>query len=142
MTIRGVSLSRTCVGALIALHAVASPAQDLSRACPKAHQVTQEHLIGSWRAEFTDLPVATLHLWQHPELAGSVRGQANRGGKLADLAGDVDEGEFTLEESLNGVNISATWLGDVIEGSCGREIRGSWRTEGHADEHEFVLRKQ
>ena len=57
------------------------------------------------------------------------------------LAGDVDDGELTLEESVNGQNISATWLGDVVEGSCGREIRGTWKAEGQAAWRGFVLRK-
>ena len=58
------------------------------------------------------------------------------------MAGDVDEGEFTLEESQDGVRISATWLGDVVEGSCGREIRGTWKAEGTATGRPFVLKKQ
>jgi hypothetical protein len=34
------------------------------------------------------------------------------------------------------------WLGDVVEGSCGREIRGAWKAEGSATQIQFVLRKQ
>ena len=34
-----------------------------------------------------------------------------------------------MEESIDGTHISATWLGDVVEGSCGREIRGTWQAE-------------
>ncbi len=146
MTVRFIDMrffaQRAALIFFLGVASVAAHAQSLARVCPKAHETTQEHLIGLWRAEFTDLPGATLLLWQHPELAASVRGQVNRNGERADLAGDVDEGEFTLEESVNGVNISATWLGDVVEGSCGREIRGTWRREGQAREYEFVLRKQ
>ena len=128
---------------LIFLAPALAAAQALARGCPKAHEVTHEHLVGLWRAEFEGLRQgATLLLEPHPELTESVRGQVNRNGERADVAGDVDEGEFTLEESANGVNISATWLGDVVEGSCGREIRGTWKAEGRADEHAFVLRKQ
>lgn len=112
-------------------------------ACPTASQVTQRDLLGLWRAEFEGLPQgATLLLEQHPELAGSVRGAINRNGDRAQLAGDVDDGEFSLEESRNGVNISAVWLGDVVEGSCGREIRGAWKAEGDPRQLQFVLRKQ
>jgi hypothetical protein len=115
----------------------------LAAACPKAHEVGKQHLIGLWQAEFEGRPRgATLLLEQHPELADSVRGAVNRDGERADLAGDVDEGEFTLEESRNGVNISATWLGDVVEGSCGREIRGTWQAEGDSRVLRFVLRKR
>jgi hypothetical protein len=112
-------------------------------ACPKAHEVAQIHLLGLWRAEFDGLAQgATLLLENHPELADSVRGRINRDGERAEVAGDVDEGEFTLEESVNGVNISATWMGDVVEGSCGREIRGTWQAERDRRAHSFVLRKQ
>jgi hypothetical protein len=105
--------------------------------------VDRDHLLGIWRAEFDGIAQgATLLLERHPEMAGSVSGAINRNGERARLAGDVDEGEFTLEESVNGVNISAVWLGDVVEGSCGREIRGFWRAEGKPGRWTFVLRKQ
>jgi hypothetical protein len=111
-------------------------------ACPKAHEATHAHLLGMWRAEFDGLSQgATLLLEKHPELGESVRGRINRNGVRAEVAGDVDEGEFTLEESENGVNISATWMGDVVEGSCGREIRGTWQAERGGRFHTFVLRK-
>ena len=121
-------------------------AQDFGRsvaaACPKAHEVTHAHLLGMWRAEFDGLAQgATLLLEKHPELGESVRGRVNRNGERAEVAGDVDEGEFTLEESETGVNISATWMGDGVEGSCGREIRGTWQAERDRRSHGFVLRK-
>ncbi len=112
-------------------------------ACPKAAEVSQQHLLGLWRAEFESLAQgATLLLEKHPELAESVRGAINRNGEKAQLAGDVDDGEFTLEESVNGVNISATWLGDVVEGSCGMEIKGTWQSAHDSKPRAFVLRKQ
>ena len=118
-------------------------AQSAAAACPKAAEVARQHLLGLWRAEFEGLPRgATLLLEPHPELAESVRGAINRDGERAQLAGDVDEGEFTLEESSNGVNIAAVWLGDVVEGSCGREIRGTWQAEGDPRKWPFVLRKK
>lgn len=110
--------------------------------CPPAAEVGQRQLLGLWRAQL-DAPAAsaTLLLEPHPEYAHSVRGTVNRNGEQAQLAGDVDEGEFTLEESADGRRISATWLGDVVEGSCGREIRGTWQAEGSAQARPFVLRK-
>ena len=119
------------------------PAQAIHVACPKAAEVTHRHLLGLWRAQFEgQAQGATLLLEQHPELAESVRGAINRNGERADVAGDVEDGEFTLEESANGVNISATWLGDVLEGSCGREIRGMWKAQGTLPERPFLLKKQ
>ena len=121
----------------VARGATASPA------CPASAEVHHEHLLGLWRAEFEGLAQgATLLLEKHPELADSVRGAINRDGARAEVAGDVDEGEFTLEESVNGINISATWQGAVTEGSCGREIRGTWQAESDRRARNFVLRKQ
>ena len=58
------------------------------------------------------------------------------------LAGDVHKGEFTLEESADGKRISAVWTGDVVEGSCGKEIRGTWQEEKDPPRpYPFVLRK-
>ena len=117
-------------------------------ACPTAAQMDQRQLQGVWH---TDLPghggVTVLRLGQHPELAGSVRGTLERAGQTAQVVGDVHAGELTLEESLDGKRISATWLGDVVEGQCGKEIRGQWSENAAADDAlevsvPFVLRKQ
>ena len=118
------------------------PSQAAAWACPKATEVTEQHLLGLWRAEFQGLEGATLLLEKHPESNEGVRGAINRNGERADVTGDVDDGEFTLEESVNGVNVSATWSGDVVEGSCGHEIRGVWKAEGDPRQFHFVLRKQ
>ena len=117
-------------------------------ACPTAAQMDQRQLQGVWH---TDLPghggATVLRLGQHPELAGSVRGTLERAGQTAQVVGDVHAGELTLEESLDGKRISATWLGDVVEGQCGKEIRGQWSENAAADDAlevsvPFVLRKQ
>lgn len=103
--------------------------------CSTAIDVDHLHLQGRWRAELQstleDAPpafsrIAVLQLGPHPELAQSVRGTVQRGGVTAQISGDIDAGELTLEESINGTNISATWIGQVVAGSCGKEIRGTW----------------
>jgi len=71
-----------------------------------------------------------------------VRGTIDRGGERSALSGEVHDTEFLLEESIDGIAISATWVGDVAEGSCGREVRGTWRLESDKVERAFVLRKQ
>ena len=111
-------------------------------ACPTAQDATHLHLIGTWNAEVEGQPAAVIVLRQHPELAQSVRGSVRRAARDTEAAGDVDDGEFTLEESADGVHISAVWLGDVAQGSCAREIRGTWQADGEAGTHKFVLRKQ
>lgn len=105
------------------------------------------HLQGVWHAQLPGLPGqserhAVLHLHPHPELSGSVRGTVQRGAGTAQVTGDVHQGELTLEESTDGVHISATWLGDVVEGSCGKEIHGIWNTQTPETTTPFVLRKQ
>jgi hypothetical protein len=129
-----------------AFFAVAVTGQALAQApanCPSAGEVAQRHLIGTWKAQVEgERDVLTLVLVKHPEFAETVRGTLTRAGQVIQLAGDVDEGALTLEESANGVNISATWLGDVVEGSCGREVRGQWQAKGDARSVAFVLRRQ
>ncbi|SFE15555.1 hypothetical protein [Paracidovorax konjaci] len=110
--------------------------------CPGAEDTTHRQLIGTWTAEVQGGAAARIALRPHPELAQSVRGTVERGGTTAQAAGDVDDGDLTLEESENGKNISATWIGRVVDGSCGKEIRGTWT---HAQDNRplpFVLRKQ
>jgi hypothetical protein len=100
------------------------------------------HLYGLWHAEFDgQAQVATLQFVRHPENAGSVRGRVTRGDAPVLVAGDVDEGEFSIEESIDGQRISATWLGMVQPGSCGKEIRGSWNNALDNTSTPFVLRK-
>ena len=113
------------------------------------------HLQGLWQAQLqpsqdgatasTPPATATLRLGPHPELAQSVRGTVQRDGITAQVSGDVDEGDLTLEESNNGTNISATWTGRVVDGSCGKEIRGTWNNvtpNPTLQTAEFVMRKK
>ncbi len=78
----------------------------------------------------------------HPELAQSVRGTVQRGGTVAQVSGDIDEGDLTLEESANGTHINATWIGQVVQGSCGKEIRGTWNNVTPPLTIPFILRRQ
>lgn len=124
-----------------------TPVSD-SSACPQAIDMDQRHLQGVWHADLPHHGGATvLRLGQHPELAGSVRGTLERASRTAQVTGDVHAGELSLEESMDGKRISATWTGDVAEGRCGKEIRGFWSAsadDGEAAEVRvpFVMRKQ
>ena len=118
--------------------------------CPAAADMQQRHLLGQWQAELGGQSVA-LRLRPHPELRDSVRGTLQRSGRTVQVVGDVDDGQLTLEESEDGKRISATWVGEVVEGSCAREIRGQWQAEAHTQEPPaasppapvpFVLRKR
>ena len=126
---------------LVACASLCGAAGATDTACPKAADVTPQQAVGLWRAEFEGrAPGATLLLEPHRDYAQSLSGEINRDGTRAKVAADLEQGEFTLEESADGQRITATWLGDVVEGSCGREIRG--RREGGWDGTlPFVLRK-
>ena len=109
--------------------------------CVAASGVGLAHLLGLWRAEFAGVAQsATVLLEKSREFAEGLAGGINRNGLQSQLAGDVDNGEFTLDESDDGINIAATWAGKVTDASCGREIRGLW-TSSTGGQRAFVLRK-
>ena len=113
-----------------------------TRSCPAPDEVTHWHLYGLWQARFEGLPgTATLWLEKSESHAEGVGGNVERADGRALVAGDVDEGEFTLEESADGRAISATWTGKVSEDTCGKEILGTWSRAGDPASYPFVLRK-
>lgn len=110
--------------------------------CPQPEDIGPLHLYGLWRAEFVGLPQgATLLFEKHPEWTGSVSGAINRNGERARISAEVEQGEFSLEESGDGVQVSAVWQGTVVAGSCGKEIRGTWNSQSNRTLYPFVLRK-
>ncbi|MEO7129719.1 MAG: hypothetical protein ABI040_12780 [Rhodoferax sp.] len=124
-----------------------NPKEAASASCPVASDVGNARLFGRWQAQVQDGPdgaaqQATLTLERNPEFGGSLSGTITRGAAKAQVAGDVDNGVFTLEESSDGNAITATWTGQIVEGSCGREIRGVWKNVPGHSEHAFILRKQ
>ena len=136
-----------CCGALSALPAlptVATAAEPSATACATdANDLPVEALYGRWEARFGDLPaVADVRMGKHPEYAGSVRGTILRDGRSAQLSGDIDDAGFLiLDESQDGLSISAVWAGELQPGSCGREFRGTWRNAADDRTQPFVLRK-
>ena len=136
-------MKRLLAGSVLWAACMAAFAQASSSACPGPADVRQVHMVGMWRAEFEGLPRGASILFEkHPEYEESLTGFINRDGAKSQLAGDVEKGEFTMEESYDGTHISAVWTGDVIAGSCGREIRGTWQEEKDPPKpYPFVLRK-
>jgi hypothetical protein len=65
---------------------------------------------------------------RHPDYPDGVRGQLRRSGPGNDLtalvSGDVEAGEFNLDESGDGLRMDAVWTGSLTPAACGREIRG------------------
>lgn len=125
---------------LLALAAPAALAQ--APACPAPGDLAQADLVGTWRAEFEGLwDGATLHLIKHPEYEGSLSGSIDRKGVRGQVAGDIEDGGLTVEESADGKRISGTFLTDAVEGACGREFRGTWQAEDDTPPRKVVLRK-
>ena len=120
--------------------AAAAPASP----CPAPQQMLAPQLYGQWLAVFDKPPhglpaQATVQLERHAEFSDSLAGMVLRdlsaapGGRVAghatraQLAGDIEAGTLLLDESSNGINLTASWDGRIVEGSCGRSIRGVWK---------------
>lgn len=124
----------------LALALLASPAGLAQTAsaepgCTGASQIQPAHLYGLWQLSLwpevggsAAAPASrgALLFEKHPDYPGSVRGELRRsaGGQelLAQVSGDVTDGVFNLDESDNGVDMSAVWEGEPLD--CGREFRG------------------
>ena len=119
----------------------------LDSACPKASEVRATDLYGAWRVELTHSSLsgvgatdsASVIFEKNPEFSDSVVGWLQWGKDKIFVAGDVDEGSFSLEESDDGTRISAVWEGNVAQGSCGKAITGTRRVGDVSTP--FVLRK-
>jgi hypothetical protein len=111
----------TSLAALLALSGCTS----LPSACLASKDVKPEQLHGVWAVQLDESgPQWTLQLSPHPEHQGSLRGELTQGTLRYPVVADLDDGEFTLEESHDGQRIAATWLGEVVAGSCGSALRG------------------
>jgi hypothetical protein len=102
-------------------------------------------LYGLWAVRFTNPPAglpdrATMLLERHAEFAESLAGIVSRdlgaaaGTKAiaghaakAALAGDLEAGMLLLDESSDNISITGTWNGEMVEGSCGKAFKGSWK---------------
>ena len=113
-------------------------------ACPTALQVQAPQLHGLWSVQFVNPPrglpaEASLLLERHAEFSESLAGVISRdlssapAGQVAGhaskafLAGDLEEGVVTLDESSNGSNLTGTWNGAMVDNSCGKQIKGVWQ---------------
>lgn len=132
--------AKRCTLAL-ALTCCAWAAAAATTACPEPSDLVPAHLWGLWQASFDDGSRASVLFEKHPESSESVRGAINRDSAQSLLAGDVDNGVLALDESTDGLHISAVWSGNVVPTSCGKEFKGLWRRSKDNQEHGFVLRK-
>ena len=107
--------------------------------CPVNHSIRAPQLYGIWQVSFTNPPAglpktAVMLLEKHEEFADSLAGTVSRDSVTAAghtakaaLAGDVEDGFVILDESSNNISISGTWNGQLVEASCGREVKGVWK---------------
>ena len=113
------------LGALIALLALSACNLLPTRsACPTAQDLTPEMLYGQWTVQITGEMPWALTLGPHPEHVGSLRGELTQGQQRHAVVADLDDGDFTLEETHDGQRIAATWLGSLPIAGCGRQIQG------------------
>ena len=97
----------------------------LPTACPAPKDVKPEQLHGVWAVQLDGSgPQWKLQLGPHPEHKGSLRGELTQGALRYPVVADLDNGEFTLEESHDGQRIAATWLGEFKGIQCDWLITG------------------
>ena len=125
--------------------------QSAAQACPHGAEVRAARLYGRWDvfwlAKGTSAPASTPHgrlqLGPSAEHPDGLRGRFIEGGNEVLIAGDVDEdGELALEQSADGRRIDANWIGPFTEGSCAREVRGTWTRAADGTTRRFVLRQR
>jgi hypothetical protein len=141
MTIRLISpWVRACTAALAwavtGLAQAQTPTPRPPDACQSVH-LQPAQLYGQWSLVLwpedgqRTQPVATgtAHFERHPEYPGSVRGRLSlsTGSGQTLLSGDATDGEFQLDESEDGVAISAVWHSLVNPADCGRRLQGTRR---------------
>ncbi|MCU0764428.1 MAG: hypothetical protein MUF76_16195 [Hydrogenophaga sp.] len=125
------------------------PAQVPATACDSA-DLAPNQLWGRWvltlwpEGGSAGQPTARglVQFERHPEFAGSVRGQLVAQPGLGErlLSGDAVDGEFVLDESEDGVAISAVWTARVEPTDCGQRLQGIRRPAENRPAHEVPLR--
>lgn len=136
-----------CAGSQMTTNS-SSPDGDALVACPDVTRLHAAQLHGSWELLLVQSGQrGQLTLSQHPEFNASLRGELRYGGQRSIASGDVEDGEFNLDESRDGKTLFAFWSGHLVPAACGAEIRGKWQQltkEGQPVpvESDFVLRRQ
>ena len=136
-----IAVSAFCIRAEAQIGPKKSAPARTSGTCLTAAQLSAPHIYGRWRVRFTPSPAglpaeAIMRLEKHAEFSESVAGSVTRdlraasvGGHAprAQLAGDLENGFLTLDESSNGISITGTWNGELVKESCGKKFTGTWK---------------
>ena len=137
----GTRTQATALGGLLALLTLsACTALPPKSDCPSATDMRADLLHGQWTAQVAGEAPWTLTLGPHPEHAGSLRGSLTQGAQRHAVVADLDDGEFTLEESHDGQRIAATWLGSLPTAGCGRQIQGQRVLPDHSSRPFQIIR--
>ena len=116
-----------------------SPENEPKTACLSAKTIKAPQLYGIWQVTFANPPAglpktAVMLLEKHEEFSDSLAGIVSRDPVTAaghtakaKLAGDLEDGFVILDESSNNISITGTWNGQLVEASCGREVKGVWK---------------
>ena len=129
------------LGALLALLALSACNLLPTRsACPTAQDLTPEMLHGQWTVQITGEMPWALTLGPHPEHVGSLRGELTQGQQRHAVVADLDDGDFTLEETHDGQRIAATWQGSLPAAGCGRQIQGQRTLAGQKSRSFLITR--
>ena len=148
-----IALVSIAASALLACASAPPGPQDGSAAtvspadCPDVTRLHAAQLYGSWDVELVQARQrGRLTLRQHPEYSASLRGEFRYGGQTSIASGDVEGGEFNLDESRDGKSLFAFWSGKLVPAACGAEIRGRWQplareSQPAPPESDFVLRR-
>lgn len=114
-------------GAVVLLVAVLSACQapPLRQSCPLPGEITPDMLRGNWSVQIDGHATPwALTLSPHPEHTDSLKGEIRQGRQRYLVVADLDDGEFTMEESHDGKSIAATWLGRPGQDQCGKVVEG------------------
>ena len=127
-----------------------SPTTVVTAACPAPLEVGTAHVYGLWQVSFFDGPLpphnqadapnkdsarTTILFERHPEHTDSLRGamkpivsgNASPATGTVWLSGDLEDGELILDESADGVRISAVWVAHPTRNGCGKVFQGNRR---------------
>lgn len=142
-------MKRHCKRLLLGSMLAAASHAWAATACPSAVDIEPTMLTGRWQVEWTDGARQRgeepwlLTLGPHPEYAGSLKGQLSRGDALHLVVADWDDQTLTMEESVDGQRIAATWQATASHGRCGQEFQGLRFTGSAPDSsaRRFVMRR-
>ncbi len=120
--------------AVLAVNTWTTAQNSTTTACPVATELKAPDLYGTWTVE---MPVSSAEgaanvrglvvFEKNAEHPDSISGWLTWNGSKVFVAGDIDAGSFSLEESDDGRRISAVWDGAIAQGSCGKAITGNRR---------------